>query len=314
MKITVLCGGSSTEREVSLRSGAAVDRCLREAGHTASLLDVRSISEAIESEQICSADIVFLALHGGWGEDGRIQSALDTLHIPYTGSGAAACWAAMDKDISRRCMERSGMTVPNGTSLIPGDRYDFFSAIKKWGTIVIKPASGGSTVGVTITSDANEAALGLMKVWEIDTKAVVEQYIPGHELTAAVFGTGSSTVCMPLVEIVPNSGFYDYSSKYTSGASKYIVPAEISDDAVSKVQKQAVLAHKAHGCAVYSRVDFRMTDSGEIYALEVNTAPGMTSTSLVPKAAAAYGWDFETLLNEIIDKSLAVRKESCCCQ
>ncbi|MDR1510557.1 MAG: D-alanine--D-alanine ligase [Synergistaceae bacterium] len=303
LKIVVLCGGVSSEREVSLKSGAAVDAGLREAGYETVLEDVVSIPELINKWPSLGADGAFIALHGGWGEDGRLQSALDADNIPYTGSGAKSCVRCMDKEMSRDIMTRADIPAPPGVILKPDDRCDFMGILEKWGKIVIKPASNGSTLGVAVTSDLYEARNALNAVWDIDTKAVIEQFIPGKELTVVIFGSGSEAFAMPVIEIRPHSGFYDYKSKYTAGATEYICPAPLNDIAAWTVTEYARRSHVLLGCRTYSRIDFRLSDNGAVYALEVNTAPGMTPTSLVPKAAKAYGWGFPKLLDNIVTYS-----------
>lgn len=305
MKIAVLCGGVSTEREVSLKSGDAVKQGLIDAGYDVFLSDVTSISAFLEEWAKRRADGVFVALHGGWGEDGRLQAALEANGIPYTGSGPKACMEAMDKELSRKLFEKAGIPVPPGVTMSYDQRHDLGEAIERWGKIVIKPASGGSTVGVSITSNGDEGRDALIRIWDIDRKAVVEKFIPGRELTVAVFGNGSSAFAMPAIEMRPHSGFYDYASKYTSGATEYICPAQLTPEATTRIAEYARTAHVALNCRTYSRVDFRLDERGDLYALELNTAPGMTATSLVPKAAAVYGWDFPRLLSEIVKDSFA---------
>lgn len=307
MKIVVLCGGVSPEREVSLSSGAAVEHGLKEAGFETALEDIRSISDFIGKWPKFRADGVFIALHGGWGEDGRIQSALSKYGIPFTGTGAAGCMLSMDKEISRKIMEQNSVPVPPGIAFRYDDSWNAAELIEKWKKIVIKPASGGSTVGIAIVDTPAAAEDAITAVWDIDTKAVAEKYIPGRELTAAVFGNGADPRALPIIEIRPKSGFYDYNSKYTSGASEYICPAVLEQSVADRVSEYARTSHTALSCSVYSRVDFRVTEEGEIFALEVNTAPGMTSTSLVPKAAAAYGWSFPELLKQIVCLSFAAK-------
>ncbi len=305
MKIIVLCGGTSTEREVSLNSGAAVQKGLTEAGYDAQLEDVASIGAFIEKWPSLGADGVFIALHGGWGEDGRIQAAFDAHGILYTGSGAQSCMLAMDKELTIDVLTAYGVPTPPGIAITHDQSHtlDLGEAIEAWNKIVIKPASGGSTVGVTITDDAREARDGLISVWDIDTRAIIEKYIPGRELTVTVFGDGKACFAMPSIEIHPHSGFYDYSSKYTKGMTEYLCPAPLAERTAARLEKYACVAHMALGCRAYSRVDFRVTEDDEIFALEVNTAPGMTATSLVPKAGAAYGWDFPKLLDRIVRDS-----------
>lgn len=309
MKIIVLCGGAGNEREVSLNSGAAVQKGLTEAGYDAAIEDATSISAFVKKWPSLDADGVFIALHGGWGEDGRLQAALDCCAIPYTGSGADASARAMNKPAAVDELFSHGLPTPAGFVL--GYNAEYAPVIRKaidaWGRIVIKPASGGSTVGVTITDDLTEARGGLIAVWDVDTRAIVERYIPGRELTAAVFGGGRACFAMPAIEIRPRSGFYDYGSKYTKGMTEYLCPAPLDEGASAKLAKYACAAHMALGCRVYSRVDFRVTDDNEIFILELNTAPGMTDTSLVPKAAAACGWSFPQLLDRIVKSSFGPR-------
>jgi D-alanine-D-alanine ligase len=304
LRIAVLCGGVSSERKVSLRSGAAVSDGLRQAGFDTVLEDVTSVSGLIERWPELDADAAFIALHGGWGEDGRLQSALDSAGIKYTGSKARSCMMCMDKETSRSVMESENIPIPPGIAVRPDGVCDFRRLIKDWGRIVVKPASNGSTVGVAVTSDAGEASDALNDIWDIDTKAIVEKYIPGRELTVVAFGSGDGTFTMPVIEIRPHSGFYDYISKYTKGATEYVCPAPISGAAARAVSEYAERSHILLDCRAYSRVDFRFTEeSGEIFVLEVNAAPGMTETSLVPKAALVHGWDFPELLREILKES-----------
>lgn len=307
MKIIVLCGGTSTEREVSLNSGAAVENALRTAGFETSCEDIVSIAAFVEKWPSYGADGVFVALHGGWGEDGRLQAALDAAGIRYTGSGPKSCKETMDKETAREAMRRNGIPVPPGFAVTHDEPCDLRRAIDAYGRIVVKPASGGSTVGVTITDEIGEAVLGLARVWDIDTKAIVERFIPGKEVTVAVFGNGDDAFAMPAIEIRPRSGFYDYRSKYTKGASEYICPAGFEESLTAQIGDYAVRAHRIFGCKAYSRVDFRITPEGEVFVLEVNTAPGMTATSLVPKAAAAYGWDFPELLRRIVRDAIGMQ-------
>jgi D-alanine-D-alanine ligase len=302
LKIAVLCGGVSSERDVSLKSGAAVNDGLKEAGYETLLVDVTSVSELLKNWPDLSADGAFIALHGGWGEDGRLQAALDSRNIPYTGSKPRACMICMDKEKSRNMMESDNIPVPPGIALRPYDKYDFMRILDDWQKIIVKPASNGSTVGVVITISAKDAEDALNSVWDIDTKAIVEKFIPGRELTVAVFGSAENSFAMPIIEIRPHSGFYDYKSKYTKGETEYICPAQINEVAAWTVAEYARRSHVLLGCGTYSRVDFRFGE-GNIFVLEVNTAPGMTDTSLVPKAAATHGWAFPQLLDKIVKDS-----------
>jgi D-alanine-D-alanine ligase len=210
----------------------------------------------------------------------------------------------MDKETSRFVMEDGNIPVPPGIAVRPDDSCDFGHLMENWDRIVVKPASNGSTVGVAVTGDAGAAVDALNSVWDIDAKAIVEKYIPGRELTAAVFGSGEDTFVMPAIEIRPRSGFYNYGSKYTKGASEYICPAPIREATARAVSEYAKRSHVLLDCRAYSRVDFRLTeDESDIFVLEVNTVPGMTGTSLVPRAALAHGWTFPELLREILRES-----------
>lgn len=300
MKVAVFCGGVSPEREVSLESGAAVAAGLERAGYDAAVEDVSSVRGAVDRWKDLGADIAFIALHGGWGEDGRLQSAFEAREIPFTGSGARSCRLAMDKSLSREVMKNAGVLVPDGFVVRPGDDAPR-GTISSWGRAVVKPASGGSTVGVSVIENEKDLADALADVWETDSTAIVERFVPGREATVAVFGEGTSAFALPIVEIRPRSGFYDYGSKYTDGASEYLCPAPFDDAVAHRMAAQAIAAHIALGCRTYSRVDFRVPDDGDACALELNSAPGMTSHSLVPKAAAAFGWTFEELLRRIVD-------------
>ena len=305
MKVAVLCGGVSPERDVSLNSGAAVEVGLRGAVYETALVDVKSIAELMDGWDALGADVAFIALHGGWGEDGRIQAALASRGVPYTGSRTRSCALCMDKDACRREMESGHIPVPPGIALSPSDDCDFSRLLEDWKKIVVKPASCGSTVGLAITDDASEALSALNAVWDVDTKAVIEKFIPGRELTVTVFGSGDAAFALPIIEVRPKSGFYDYKSKYTKGATEYICPAELNAVAAWSAAEYARRAHVLMGCRTYSRVDMRFTDEGSgFFVLEVNTAPGMTDTSLVPKSAKAHGWTFSQLLDKIVKDAL----------
>lgn len=300
MKIIVACGGTSGEREVSLRSGAAVAAALNSVGVEALCEDVTSIRAFLERWDALDADAVFIALHGGWGEDGRFQAALDAWGIPYTGSGSTGCQLAMDKSASRALFREAGIPVAPGLTLKKGERADADRWLREWGKIVLKPCCGGSTIGITVARTPSEVERGLELAWEMDSRVVVEKFIEGSELTVAVCEVGSGLTAWPAIEMRPRSGFYDYESKYTHGSTEYLCPAPLSPDVARELGRLAVLAHTALFCDVYSRVDFRLTPQGEPFVLEVNTAPGMTETSLVPKAALAAGLDFGELLTRII--------------
>lgn len=297
MKVAVLCGGDGREREVSLRSGKAVCDALNESGIKAEYIDLRSMSEI---EYVKGYDGVFIAMHGDWGEGGILQAKLNDMNIPYTGSGPKASALAMDKWKACEVFKREGIRIPKGI-LLPDD---FNDAVSRLGSnIVVKPCSGGSTVGITIINDATPQKLN--DAYELahesyEGSVMAEEYISGREFTCAVWEHDGEVKALPAIEIVPHEGFYDYTNKYTAGATEYIVPAKVEDNIAECIADYAVRAHKSLGCSCYSRSDFRVDSGGHVYILEVNTAPGMTATSLVPKAARAIGISMSEFVSEIM--------------
>ncbi len=295
--VAVLCGGDSRERDVSLRSGKAVYDALNAAGFHAALVDLKTLDEA---ETLAHFDGAFIAMHGDWGEDGQLQAKLEAMGLPYTGSGPRASSLAMNKWQACEVFTRAGITVPEGM-LLPASFDEIVSRLGR--SVVVKPCSGGSTVGVTLiaglTPEMLDYAVSSAKE-SYDSEVMIEKYIPGRELTCAVWERGGKPQALPVIEIAPHSGYYDYSNKYTSGATDYIVPAQIAPEIFAHVQAMAVKAHEVLGCSGYSRADFRLSPEGRAYILEVNTAPGMTATSLVPKAAKAVGVGMSEFVSEIM--------------
>ncbi|MDD4835863.1 MAG: D-alanine--D-alanine ligase [Dethiosulfovibrio sp.] len=304
--ITVLFGGDSPERAVSLDSGRAVANGLREAGHSVIEADLASPSDLFRVLRRQIPDLFFVALHGGWGEDGHLQAVLDMSGVPYTGSGPAGCAVSMDKAISKGVFSSVGLDVPWGIEVRKGESTDLTEELRRWGSLVVKPCCGGSTVATSIVSDGSRIQVALESSWELDDRALVEAYIPGREITVAVVDFRGVPRALPAVEIVPEGGFYDYRAKY-GGRSGYFAPAELDPGLADLLGSQACAAHRASGCSIYSRVDFRVDPEGRPWILEINTAPGMTSNSLVPKAAKAAGYSFPELLDYIVDESLILR-------
>ena len=285
--IAVLCGGDGKEREVSLRSGKAVCDALNETGEfEAELLDLKALSDVAK---VKGYDGAFIAMHGDWGEGGLLQAKLAEMKIPYTGSGPEASALAMNKWKAQEVFKKEGIRTPN--AVLGPQRFADVKA--KFGLdVVVKPCSGGSTVGLSIIRGLTELALtkaAYLARESYNGDVIVEEYIDGRELTCAVWDNHGKTEALPIIEIKPHEGFYDYANKYTAGATEYIVPAKLTDEEISQVSEMAVKAHKVLGCSGYSRSDFRLSNDGKAYILEVNTAPGMTATSLVPKAAKAKG-------------------------
>ncbi|MEG1501794.1 MAG: D-alanine--D-alanine ligase [Synergistaceae bacterium] len=305
MKIVVACGGTSPEREVSLNSGKAVYDGLLKAGFEAVLVDVTSIKDFINDWKAYNADGVFVALHGDWGENGEFQSALQSFGIKYTGSKPEACMLAMDKFVSKLLFKEYGIQVPDGFTLNRSNySYDKMEKfLDKHNKIIVKPNSGGSTVGVTVVESKNDILKALESAWDIEDTAIIEEFIDGEEVTVPVFEENGIVFSMPPIKICPKLGFYDYSNKYTAGATEYLCPAPLSEEILKELSQMAINAHKALGCKVYSRVDFRISKTQSLYILEVNTAPGMTATSLVPKSARALGYTFDEFLERVISAS-----------
>lgn len=311
MKIVVAYGGTSPEREVSLNSGAAVANALSGAGVDVVLYDVVLMRDFVCKWNSFNADGVFIALHGGWGEDGRFQALLEAFDIPYTGSSVEACICAMDKSLAKLLFSKYKVPVPDGFSVMKGSCFKDkgMEFLEKYGRLIVKPNGGGSTVGVSQAGSIKELEDALNVAWLIEPNALVESYIEGKEVTVPVFEKiNGDTVALPIIEIRPKTGFYDYKNKYTKGCTDYICPAPFSSELTEKLSRAAVFAHKSLGCRGYSRVDFRVTKSGDIYALEVNTAPGMTATSLVPKSAFAYGLSFSEFLKHVIQVSFGIKR------
>ena len=290
-KIAVLMGGPSAEREVSLNTGNAILEALREKNYDVVGIDLDP-TQLVEQLREHKIEVVFNAIHGLYGEDGRLQGALELLGIPYTGSGVLASAMAMDKGISKRLFVSVDIPTPRYQLLLRQDGIgeevlDIILAEFE-APFVVKPSTQGSTIGLTIVQEPEELAEALQKAFSYDREVLVEEFIDGSELTVAIIG-GQMPEALPVIEIVPYSGLYDYHSKYTKGATEYFVPARIDAETALLTQEVSLAAFKILGCSGVARVDVRLDPTNHPYVLEVNTIPGMTATSLVPKAAAAAG-------------------------
>lgn len=337
MKIAVVCGGLSNERDVSITSGTCVARALRERGHKVLLIDLyygyrgeyddpaalyekeqEDIKYSVSTEtpdiekimadgngsriggnviEICkTADICFLALHGEDGENGKLQATFDVNGIKYTGSGYLGSAIAMNKEISKIMMRSSGIPVPEGIVLEKGGE------IKNVGfPCVVKPCSGGSSVGTSMVADESEYLAAIETAFKYEDHVLVEKFIKGRELTVGVMGKKA----MPVIEIIPKEGWYDYKNKYQAGLTEEICPAPISAEDTDRVQRLAERVREALMIDVYCRADFLMDETdGEIYCLEANTLPGMTPTSLIPQMGREQGLDFGTVCEKIIELSM----------
>jgi len=291
--VAVLKGGWSVEREVSLVSGTACAKGLREAGYKVTEIDVQP--DIAEQLQKLKPDIVFNALHGRFGEDGCIQGLLELLKIPYTHSGVLASSIAMDKPMAKRVFEQAGLRCPKG---LIASREALFKGDPMPRPFVAKPANEGSSVGVYIAMPEDNRTLAIMMEGDKGDSDywLIEEYIPGREITAAVLNDKPIGV----TEIRPKSGFYDYENKYTDGKTEHLCPAPLNPKEYAEVMELALKAHRALGCRGLSRADFRY-DGKHFYLLEVNTQPGMTPLSLSPEIAAHAGISFNNLVQMLVE-------------
>lgn len=347
MKIVVLAGGLSPERNVSLSSGTMIAHALQRLGHQPALVDLyfgledydgpvadyfcqpitdrwkRIDPKAPDLEEIRAqrrdrspnqfgpgvlelcrqADLVFLALHGTCGEDGRVQAAFDLMGIPYTGSGYLGSALAMDKDFTKRVIANLGVSTPQWrrVSYTAKDVDSLTSTTRV--PCVVKPVASGSSIGVSIARDKKELHAALLDGLHYGGQCVLEQYVAGREIQVALLGDEA----LPSIEIIPKEGFYDYENKYQPGAAEEVCPSPIPPEWEKKVGQAALTVYRALGLAVYARADFIVDEAGTPWFLEINTLPGMTPTSLVPQEAAAVGIGYDSLCQRIIDESLRVR-------
>lgn len=291
-KVAVLMGGWSTEREVSLISGASVYNSLEQIGYQATLIDVQRDLSSLLSQLSPKPDVVFNALHGSFGEDGCIQGLLDILNIPYTHSGLLASALAMDKPMSKKIFEKAGLSVAKHIII---SRDDVLAGGFMDTPYVIKPTNEGSSVGVHIVKEESDRIKDESGAWPHGEKVMVEAFIEGRELTVSVMGD----LALAVTEITTEHGFYNYYAKYEKSESLHIIPANIEKSVYDQAMKMAVIAHRSLGCRGVSRTDFRY-DGKTLYILELNTQPGMTPTSLVPEQAAHAGFSFNELVSWMV--------------
>ena len=325
MKIVVLAGGLSTERQVALTSGTGVCRALRERGHQAILVDMFLGLESYEGRledifdapdglcgdnrvtdvlAVCAmADIVFLALHGSCGEDGRIQATLDLLGVPYTGSGYLGSGMAMDKSVTKRFLESEGIrTAPwRDVHYTASDIPRLVEELEV--PCAVKIVNGGSSIGVELPDTKEQLREALAKLLTYGDHVVVEKKIKGREIQIAVLGD----TYLPAVEIIPRGEYFDYVSKYQKGGAQEICPAPITEEEWHQIGEMALKLHRGLGLSVYSRSDFLLDEEGKAWCLEINTLPGMTPTSLVPQEAAQVGLSYADLCERIVEESLKAR-------
>ena len=287
-KVAVLMGGPSSERAVSLRSGAAVAKALRERGY--------EVAEVVVGEDRSFAvpagtEVAFVAMHGQFGEDGTIQALLRQQGVPHTGSGPEASARSFDKHRSKPAMAKAGIPTPSFEFLRRGEARTLPLPV------VVKPVRQGSSVGVSRVFGEAEWPGALAGALAYDEIALVEEFIPGRELTVGVVGD----VVLPLLEIVAPDGFFDYRAKYTDGVSRHVIPADLPEATVRACQAAALATFRALGCSGMGRVDIRLRPDGKFFVLELNNIPGMTELSLLPDAARAHGWSFPELCERILD-------------
>lgn len=291
-RIGVLMGGLSAERDISMRSGLAVYQGLQELGYNSVPIDVgKDIVAVLKKEKV---RVAFLALHGGTGENGAIQGLLEVLGIPYTGSGILASALAMDKEASKKIFGYDRLHVAP-YKVVGRKRPDYArpAFVPPW---VVKPATEGSSIGVSIVKEENDLKPAIEKAFGYGNRVIVEQFIKGKELHIGILGDR----VLGGVEVRPTLEFYNYEAKYTSGLTEYILPPEIDESVYEKTKQMALQAHQGLGCAGATRADFIVDDAGTPYVLEVNTLPGMTTTSLLPKIAQSAGMGFGDLIQEMV--------------
>ncbi len=305
-RIAVFAGGHSGEREVSLRTGAGVQGALRRQGFDAVMVDPRA--DLVTQLREVGAEIVYNALHGGAGENGCLQGALEMAQVPYTGCGVLASALTMDKRQTKRLFTATGIQTPPficaDAPTSPAELAD--RAIATFGLpAVTKPLAEGSSLGVSIPKNREELAAAIGDLLDGYGSCIVERFIDGTEITVGVVGTGDKTTVLPVLELVPKNEFYDYEAKYTKGLTELIAPARISEEATRESQALALQAHRALGCDGVNRIDMHIDREGQCWVHEANSVPGMTETSDLPAAAAAADIGYDELVLMILESAVA---------
>jgi len=303
-RVAVLMGGRSLERDVSLKSGHRVYEALREKGFEVIKLDVdENLVMNLRQNPI---DLVYIALHGKYGEDGTVQELLEIMEIPYTGPGVYASTVSFDKALSKEIFQRKGIPTPDYFTLTAGSFREMGAAgvldkvIERLGLpVVVKPAGQGSALGIKIAHSKEELPSALIGALSYDDKVIIEKYIKGTEVSVSVLGDDKPEA-LPVVEVSTKNEFFDFESMYSMGQTEYFVPARLSEELTQLVQEIAVKVHTVLDCRDVSRIDFRIDEDGNPYVLELNSSPGMTETSLLPMAAAANGIEFSDLVEMLV--------------
>jgi len=308
MKIGVLIGVKSTEKEIAMKTAKNIISALKVKGYEFCEIPIdENIVENIKREKI---DVAIISAHGLYGEDGTIQGLLELLGIPYVGSGVLASALALNKVMAKKIFLFHKIPTPKWIEISKKDMetkdlekiLENIKELKKpW---IVKPSNQGSTIGLSVANNKDELIKALEYAFKFDQYILIEEFIKGKEITASIYDV-ENTICLPLIEIIPKTGFYDYQTKYTPGLSEHIIPARLSEETYKKAQELGVLAHQALGCRHLSRVDMIVEeDTQNIYVLEVNTIPGMTETSLYPESAKAFGIEFPDLIDSFIKSAL----------
>ncbi len=303
LDITVLLGGSSSEREVSLMSGTAVAEALESVGHKVTRADITASDVSALDRQ--GIDVVFIALHGAFGESGEVQTLCEQRHLRYIGSGPRASKMAMDKAASKQIFKTAGLQTPGW---MIAEEFHQPQMVRKWlegfpPPVVVKPVDGGSSVDITMARDVHQRDEAVEDLYDTYGRAMIEQFVPGREMTVGVLG---EDVALPVLEVLPDGDFYDYRAKYDDDAATgYSFDLDLGENVTRHLQEAAVTAHQALGCRDLSRVDFILDHNNIGHVLEVNTIPGFTSHSLLPKAAQRAGMDFPELVDRIVAMAMS---------
>jgi D-alanine-D-alanine ligase len=310
--VAVLKGGRSLERQVSLTSGARVEDALERLGHA--VVGVDFGADLVERLAAQAPDAAFVALHGGDGEDGTVQELLEVLGIPYTGSGVLACVRCWDKVLAKHLLREEGIPTPDfhafsETAFRELGAAQALPAIERALAfpLVVKPAAGGSALGIKFARTAADVPAALVSAFSYDRKVLLERHVPGRDLAVSIIDEDGEPRALPIVEAIPNEkDFYDFEARYEIGRTRFVCPAELPEEVAARAQELAVATYRALGCAGFARVDLMLHEDGErLFVLEANTVPGLTGTSLLPQAAEAAGISFDGLIERLLALALA---------
>lgn len=297
-KIGVLMGGSSAEREISIKSGVAVAKALKSKGYDVVEIDCGKGPDVIDSIKNANIEVAYITLHGGYGENGCIQGLLDVMGIPYTGSGVKACAVAMDKVMAKQVLMYHKIPTADFIEVTQGTEYARGIDLP----VIVKPSTQGSTIGITVVRIESEMKGAIEEAFKYSDKVLVESFIEGREITCAVL----DDLVLPLVEIRPKGGIYDFDAKYSKEKTEFITPPAIDDKLKAKIEDAALRSYNALDCEAIARIDFMIDKDENLFVLEINTVPGMTEMSLVPMAALEAGISYEDLTEKVLE--LAIKK------